>query len=135
MKRISLFLFLLLFTSACESGPKIFPVAGAVTLDGNPVGGKDDAVIRFETTGATGNSSESFINNGQYLAKLTEGNYKVSVTWNKKTGKTLKSKVAGPGQESEEVIQIIPVKYGSESALKVDIKANSLRHDFQLKSK
>lgn len=98
MKRISLLLFFLLFASACESGPKIFPVAGEVTLDGKPVGGKDDAVIRFETTGAIGNSSESFVTDGKYLAKLTEGNYKVSVTWTKKTGKILKSAIAGLGR-------------------------------------
>jgi hypothetical protein len=67
--------------------------------------------------------------------KLTEGNYKVSLTWSKKTGKILKSKIAGPGQESEEIIQMIPVKYGAQSTLKVDISAKTLRHDFDLKSK
>jgi hypothetical protein len=121
--------------SACSSGPVNYPVAGEVKLDGNPVGGKDDAVIRFETTDKKGNTSESFVSEGKYLVKLTEGNYKVSLTWSKKTGKILKSKIAGPGQESEEIIQMIPVKYGAQSDLKVDISAKNLRHDFDLKSK
>ena len=125
-----------LFTCACSnSGPVNYPVAGEVTLDGNAIGGKEDAVIRFETTDKKGNTSESFVSEGKYLVNLTEGNYKVSLTWSKKTGKILKSKIEGPGQESEELIQMIPVKYGAESDLKVDISAKNLRHDFDLKSK
>jgi len=121
--------------SACSSGPVNYPVAGEVILDGKPVGNKDDAVIRFETTDKKGNTAESFVSEGKYLVKLTEGNYKVSLTWSKKTGKILKSKIAGPGQESEEIIQMIPVKFAADSTLKVDISAKNLRHDFDLKSK
>jgi len=128
--------FVSFLASACSSGgPVNYPVAGSVLMDGNPVGGKDDAVIRFETTDKKGNTSESFVSEGKYLVNLTEGNYKVSLTWSKKTGKILKSKIEGPGQESEELIQMIPVKYGAESDLKVDISAKNLRHDFDLKSK
>ena len=100
-----------------------------------PKMGKDDAVIRFETTDKKGNTSESFVSEGKYLVKLTEGNYKVSLTWSKKTGKILKTKIAGPGQESEEIIQMIPDKFATESTLKVDITPKNLRHDFDLKSK
>ena len=121
--------------SACSSGPVNYPVAGEVILDGKPVGNKDDAVIRFETTDKKGNTAESFVSEGKYLVKLTEGNYKVSLTWSKKTGKILKSKIAGPGQESEEIIQMIPAKFATESTLKVDITPKNLRHDFDLKSK
>ncbi len=128
--------FVSFLASACSSGgPVNYPVAGTVLMDGNPVGGKDDAVIRFETTDKKGNTSESFVSEGKYLVNLTEGNYKVSLTWSKKTGKILKSKIEGPGQESEELIQMIPVKYGAESTLKRDISAKNLRHDFDLKSK
>lgn len=129
------FLFISFLTCACNSGPVNYPVAGTVLLDGKPVGAKDDAVIRFETTDNKGNTSESFIVEGNYLVKLTEGNYKVSLTWSKKTGKILKSKIAGPGQEKEEVLQMIPPKFGAQSELKVDISAKNLRHDFDLKSK
>ena len=121
--------------SACSSGPVNYPVEGEVILDGKPVGNKDDAVIRFETTDKKGNTAESFVVEGKYLVKLTEGNYKVSLTWSKKTGKILKSKIAGPGQESEEIIQMIPAKFAAESTLKVDITPKNLRHDFDLKSK
>ena len=129
------FVFLSFLAAACSSGPVNYPVAGEVILDGKPVGNKDDAVIRFETTDKKGNTAESFVVEGKYLVKLTEGNYKVSLTWNKKTGKILKSKIAGPGQESEEIIQMIPAKFAAESALKVDITPKNLRHDFDLKSK
>lgn len=112
-----------------------YPVAGTVLLDGNPVGDKGDAVIRFETTDNKGNTAESFVVEGNYLVKLTEGTYKVSFTWGKKTGKVLKSKIEGPGQDSEEVLQMIPSMYGDQSTLKVDISAKNLRHDFDLKSK
>ena len=127
--------FVSFLACACSSGPVNYPVAGEVLLDGNPVGTKDDAVIRFESTDKKGNTSESFVVEGKYLAKLTEGNYKVSLTWSKKTGKTLKSKIAGPGQESEEMIQMIPAKYGADSTLRVDVSSKNLRHDFDLKSK
>lgn len=129
------FLFISFLACACNSGPVNYPVAGTVLLDGKPVGAKDDAVIRFETTDNKGNTSESFIVEGNYLVKLTEGNYKVSLNWVRKTGKILKSKIAGPGQETEEVLQMIPTKYGAQSELKVDISAKNLRHDFDLKSK
>jgi hypothetical protein len=129
------FLFISFLACACNSGPVNYPVAGTVLLDGKPVGAKDDAVIRFETTDNKGNTSESFIVEGNYLVKLIEGNYKVSLTWSKKTGKILKSKIAGPGQEKEEVLQMIPPKFGPQSELKVDISAKNLRHDFDLKSK
>ena len=95
------FLFISFLACACNSGPVNYPVAGTVLLDGKPVGAKDDAVIRFETTDNKGNTSESFIVEGNYLVKLTEGNYKVSLNWVRKTGKILKSKIAGPGQETE----------------------------------
>ena len=134
-KLLSSFVFASFLVCACSSGPANYPVAGEVTLDGNPVGNKDDAVIRFESTDKKGNTSESFVVEGKYLAKLTEGNYKVSLTWSKKTGKTLKSKIAGPGQESEEIIQMIPAKYAADSTLKVDVSSKNLRHDFNLKSK
>ena len=129
------FVFLSFLAAACSSGPVNYPVAGEVILDGKPVGNKDDAVIRFETTDKKGNTAESFVVEGKYLVKLTEGNYKVSLTWNKKTGKILKSTIAGPGQESEEIIQMIPAKFAAESTLKVDITPKNLRHDFDLKSK
>lgn len=132
---LSLIVFVSFLACACNSGPVNYPVAGGVTLDGNAIGNKDDAVIRFESSDKKGNSSESFVVEGKYLARLTEGNYKVSLTWNKKTGKILKSKIAGPGQESEEIIQMIPAKYGADSALRVDISSKNLRHDFTLKSK
>lgn len=128
-------IFVAFLASACSSGPVNHPVAGTVLLNGMPVGGKDDAVIRFATTDNKGNTAESFVVEGNYLVKLTEGNYKVSFTWGKKTGKVLKSKIAGPGQESEEIIQMIPSMYGDQSTLKVDISAKNLRHDFDLKSK
>jgi len=134
-KLLASFVFVSFLVCACSSGPVNYPVAGEVTLDGGAVGNKDDAVIRFESTDKKGNTSESFVVEGKYLAKLTEGNYKVSLTWSKKTGKTLKSKIAGPGQESEEVIQMIPAKYGADSTLKVDVSSKNLRHDFNLKSK
>jgi len=134
-KLLSSFVFVSFLACACSSGPVNYPVAGEVNLDGDAVGDKDDAVIRFESTDKKGNTSESFVVEGKYLAKLTEGNYKVSLTWSKKTGKILKSKIAGPGQESEEIIQMIPAKYGAGSTLKVDISAKSLRHNFDLKSK
>lgn len=135
-KLVFSFVCVSLFTCACSnSGPVNYPVAGEVTLDGNAIGGKDDAVIRFETTDNKGNTAESFVSGGKYLVNLTEGNYKVSFTWSKKTGKVLKSKIAGPGQDSEEVLQMIPSMYGDQSTLKVDISAKNLRHDFDLKSK
>ncbi len=129
------FVFVSFLACACNRGPVNYPVAGEVILDGKPVGNKDDAVIRFETTDKNGNTAESFVVEGKYLVKLTEGNYKVSLTWSKKTGKILKSKIAGPGQESEEIIQMIPAKYGVQSTLNVDISEKNLRHDFDLKSK
>ncbi len=136
MKKLSFSLVFVSFLAcACSSGPVNYPVAGEVMLDGSPVGGKEDAVIRFESTDNKGNTAESFVVEGKYLAKLTEGNYKVSLTWSKKTGKTLKSKIAGPGQDSEEIMQMIPAKFASESALKVDISSKNLRHDFTLSSK
>jgi hypothetical protein len=48
-KLVYSFVFVSFLACACSSDPVNYPVAGGVLLDGNPVGNKDDAVIRFES--------------------------------------------------------------------------------------
>lgn len=133
MRSLWLPFFLCFLLAACGGGDKTYPVAGVVTFDGTPVGDGNDAIIRFETSDGKGSTGESFLKEGKYLVNLVEGKYKVAISWNKKTGKKLKGAIAGPGQESEEIVSMIPAKFGSQSTLSAEVNPSKLNHDFNLK--
>jgi hypothetical protein len=124
----------LLAAAGCTPPQTLLPVTGTVTLDGQPFGDGNDAVIRFEPTDGQGNSAESFITAGKFSVQLTPGTYKASITWSKKTGK-VRQGVAGPGSGVEVSEQVIPTKYNTRTELRAEVTSQKTRHDFAISSK
>ena len=110
-------LVLAIILAGCVPAPLLLEVNGDVTLDGKPVGTGTDAKIRFDPLDATGNTAETFLTAGKYAARLVPGQYKVSVTWNRPTGRTVKGLPAGPGEDADEIETLVPGRYNTTSEL------------------
>lgn len=121
----------------CSSGSSEVDVTGKVTLDGQPVGSGNEAVIRFDPTDGKGKSAEAFIDKGEYAVKLPPGSYKVSIAWNRPTGKKVARPGAtgGPGAEEDEIVKEIPPKYNTATTLTAEVTADKRQHDFPLTKK
>ncbi len=112
----------LALVAGCDTGPRS-AVEGTVTYDGQPVdvGGiafipiGSDAEGRVRATGP--------IKDGHYELDSRKGplpgNYRVEITWQKKTGKKVTIEF---GHKKDETVQVIPDKYNTKSELTVEIK-------------
>jgi hypothetical protein len=112
-------------------------VKGSVTLDGEPV---DGGMILFFPANEQykADQGRAEIKNGSYEIAAGKGpppgNYRVEITWQKKTGKQVVSKGDPPNME-DETIQVIPPQYNQKSQLTKEIKAGDNKLDFPLTSK
>jgi hypothetical protein len=111
------------------------PVQGSVSFDGQPV---DNGSIAFipEEKGKVGANAD--IVAGKYKLESGKGpnpgKYRVEIFWKKKTGR----QVPTPGDESvmtDEIQQMLPPQYNTQSTLTTDIEAKSNTKDFTLTSK
>jgi hypothetical protein len=127
------FAIVLLVAAGCSNGRN--SVQGKVSYDNNPV---DSGSIVFSPEGdpAGRPQAKGEIKGGEYSISSNEGpstgKHKVQVYWNKKTGK----QIGTPGDASvktDQVIQMIPKKYNSETTLSVDISSGSNEQNFALK--
>lgn len=117
----------------CSGGGDV-AVTGTVTLNDQPVGAGNEAVIRFIPADGKGAAAETFVEKGAYAVKVPAGAYKVSVTWNRPTGKKVaRPGMKGPGSEMDEVVAEVPAKYNTTTELRAEVSAASARHDFPLK--
>ncbi len=136
MKRFSLVAALAGLLMGCSSGPSEIDVAGKVTLDGQPVGADNEALIRFEPTDGKGKSAEGYVVKGEYAVRVAPGSYQVAITWNRPTGKKVsRPGVQGPGSEKDEIVEEIPAKFNTATTLKADVAADKKQHDFALAKK
>ena len=98
-------------------------VDGSVTFEGAPLA---DGLIRFVPSGSTtGAMVEAKIVAGAFTLSESVGpcvgTQRVEIYSFQKTGKVLKNE----GMESEEILQVIPKQYNSESILTADIAAGT----------
>jgi hypothetical protein len=118
----------------CSSGAGEVEVTGKVTLNDQPVGAGNEALIRFTPADGKGQPADGFVDKGAYSVRVPPGAYKVAVTWNRPTGKKVaRAGMKGPGSEVDEVVAEIPARYNTSTELKADVSAGSARHDFALK--
>ncbi len=112
-------------------------VKGSVTFDGAPVDG--GMILFFPAAGEyKADQGHAEIKDGTYELPSGKGpppgNYRINITWEKKTGKQVVSKGDPPNME-DETIQVIPPQYNRESKLTKEVKAGPNTIDFQLTSK
>ena len=119
----------------CSSDSDRSRVQGEVSYNGEPV---DDGGIAFIPDGQGESQARATgeIVDGHYAFDSKRGpypgNYRVEIYWNKKTGRTIKSRASGATKDERK--QAIPAKYNQRTELKVEIKPGRNTHDFHLKS-
>jgi hypothetical protein len=113
-------------------------VEGSVVFDGKPV---ERGTIVFVPQDAeeSGNSPSGLkkvgvkIAGGKYSVGedqgIVPGNYRVQITWDRKTGKTITVDEA----IRAETVQMLPEKYNKETTLTAEIKSSENQIDFDLK--
>ncbi len=124
---------LLIMSVGCggQSGPERASLKGTVSLDGEPMGG---GVVTFQSPkGAWGTT----IQKGEFAMSgdegLPVGDYTIRFNWLKPTGK----KIIEPdsGQETDETLEAIPVKYNLQTTEKATIKSGNNTVKFDLLTK
>jgi hypothetical protein len=109
-------------------------VEGTVTLDDRPV---DGGVITFAPTDGKGKAVSADIVAGHYVLQSAQrpahGSYRVEIYWKKKTGRQVE--VPGdPGHRMDQVVQLIPPQYNTQSTQLAKVKSRSHTFNFALKS-
>ena len=138
MIRVLIGILMLGLTLGCGGGDGLdrAAVTGKVTLDGTPI---EEGSISFLPAGGTqGPATGGQIQNGQYSIAAAEGpvigHHRVEIRASRKTGKMITVPM-DPSKKVEEVAQVVPKQYNSESTLEKDIAAGENVHDFELVSK
>ncbi|QDU26002.1 hypothetical protein ETAA8_10740 [Anatilimnocola aggregata] len=133
---------LLIFVAGCDTGPRMIPVSGVVTLDGKPV--KNAAVMFLSTSG--GRPAEGITDaEGRYSLTTfkfgdgaVEGQHSVSVTGVESIGNpgsyTPEGMISGSGTQRE--IWFVPQKYSNPATagIQCEVSPSQNKHDFDLKS-
>jgi len=109
------------------SGPELYDVSGAVTLDGQPV--KNGEVV-FRAEDGQGQTAAGKIVDGRYELKAGPGAKRVEISSMQK----VPGAVGAPGTPGDPVsdtnpadvlAESIPAKYNSDSELKAEVAANN----------
>jgi hypothetical protein len=134
MRRVTWGVVAAALLTGCSSSQSEVEVTGQVTLNDQPVGNANEALIRFVPADGKGKPGDGFVDRGEYKVRVPPGAYKVEVTWNRPTGKKVaRAGVKGPGSEQDEVVAEVPAKYNTATTLKADVSAANAKHDFALK--
>lgn len=99
----------ILATAGCESGsqPKMYPVAGTVSVDGQPLA---EGIVNFKTT-ETGALETLNVRDGKFEGKAKEGERRVEIY----SFRTKTQDIGGMKAEVKE--NLIPAQYNLESKL------------------
>jgi hypothetical protein len=138
LARWALLLLGLVVVLGCSGEEQRIVVTGTVTFDGQPI---DNGTVLFIPEGDSGSQTRpkfgTQIVNGKYAFEPNfgpvPGKYKVTITWDKKTGRKIST---GDLIDTEETAQVLPPKYNSEeeTVLQVTVSRRENKHDFALTS-
>ena len=117
-----------LFTG-CQRGPAVGTVKGTVTIDGQPVEG---GVVRFVPADGNSQPADCIITGGAYTVTMPVGEKKVEVFWAKSRSD---APVDTAGQGNEQIVQMVPAKYNTQSTLTHVVAEGEAQQDFALSSK
>ena len=122
-------LFVMVPLLGCSTGPRLYPVSGTATFDGQPIAQGD--ILFFPLDKATG-PEVGRIQNGQFQLKAREGKKRVEIS----AARILPgSKVRGAGGEPVPE-EYIPERYNSQSILEAEVKPQAENSfDFKLEGK
>ena len=124
-----------LLLCGCGGESNRLPVAGVVTMDGQPM---PAGAISFEPT-TTGIGAGATIQNGAYEIPQskgpTPGKYKVRINYTQPTGRTLPDPRGGDGTMPE-MRESVPARYNSRSELMAELVSGGVSSlNFELKGK
>jgi hypothetical protein len=131
MSRVPLVVILFLlgiapFFAGCSgSGPQRAEVSGTVTLNGRPV--REGSINFFPTDGNTGPEAGGEIKDGKYHIPRAKGpvvgQNRVELRAFQKTGKRIQDPTAPPGTLTEEIANVFPPEFNTNSELKRTVNA------------
>lgn len=112
-------------------------VAGKVTLDGAPIA---MGSITFYPTGESkGPATGGNIEEGQYSIAVAKGpivgRNRVEIRATRKTGNKVQAPMAERGVLTDEIVEAVPDRYNSNSALKCEVKPGNNKLDFKLSTR
>jgi hypothetical protein len=124
-------------TAGCgPSGPQRAEVSGIVTLDGQPV--KEGSINFFPTDGNKGPEAGGEIKDGKYHIPRAQGPVlganRVELRSFQKSGRRIQDPTAKQGTLTEEITNVFPPQYNSESTLVKEIQQGKNDISFEIKS-
>src|SRR5262245_1457424 len=106
-----------LLIAGCSNEPRLYPVSGSVSLDGQPVA---DGDIMFLSQDGVRGPDPGKIKDGNYTLKTTEGKKRVEIS----ASKIRPGGARGGGGEPVPE-EYIPTHYNMESKLNADVQPNN----------
>jgi len=127
-------ILVLLLVGCGRSGDQL-AIKGNVTLDGEPL--PEGQIIFLPQAGSVGPSAGSSIENGAYAVPADmgtlPGTFRVEIEAERKTGRKIYGSL---GEEVDQVMNYIPVRYNQQSELSVEVEIDGdNQFDFDLVSK
>jgi hypothetical protein len=137
MSRIQLLILILIFAAGCgPTGPTRAEVSGTVTYNGQPV--EQGAISFFPAPGVVGPEAGGEIKNGKYFIPRKTGpvvgKNRVELRSFQKSGRRIQDPTAPPGTLTDEITNIFPPEFSSQSTLTKDIQKGKNEIVFEIKS-
>jgi len=121
-------LLLVALLAGCSRGPAVGTVKGTITLDGQPV---DGGLIRLVPADGNSQPADCIVKGGAYSVTMPVGEKKVEIYWTKGGS----GKVDTATQGTEQIIQMVPAKYNTETMLTCTLQKGTATKDFTLRSR
>lgn len=121
----------LALSPGCSTGPPTGTVTGEVTFDGQPL---KEGRIAFLPVDGQSPTAGTTIRDGKFETQVPVTKMRVEINANKVIGKR-KAYDTPQSPVVDEVVELIPARYNTESELTLDVKRGSQKEDYHLKSK
>ena len=124
--------------SGCgPTGPERAEVSGTVTFNGQPV--EQGAISFFPTPGVIGPEAGAEIKDGKYFIPRKTGpvvgKNRVELRSFQKSGRKIQDPTAPQGTLADEITNIFPAEYASQSTLVREVQSGKNVIEFQIESK
>ena len=115
----------------CSTGPATGTVSGSVTLDDQPL---KEGRIQFIPEAGDAQTAGAIITDGKYTAEVPVAKMRVEINANKVIGKR-KAYDTPDSPWEDEVAELIPMRYNTETTLRIDVKDGEQTANYDLSSK